>query len=176
MTILLCCLIAESILVLPDMTVSPEGIAGITGETAFEDLEAIFGPENVEATTEHLGEGFYSEGARIFPAEGYQLTLIFEEGLVASITVDGPGPRTAEGIGLGSTLTDLEEVIGEFEMAGFAWDFEGYANLEGTAYEGLYIRLTPEIPVPDRFLGDSMFPSRELREYDPVITDMKVLF
>jgi len=176
MTLLVCVLIAKSVLVLPDMTVTPEGIAGISSETTLEDLEMLFGPENVEATSEHIGEGYYSEGARIFISEEDQLTVVFDEGLVSSITVESAGPKTAEGIGLGSSLTDLEEVIGEFEMAGFAWDYEGYADLDGTVYEGLYMRLTPEVGVPERFMGDSMFSSAELREYNPVITDLRVIF
>ena len=176
MTLLVCLLIAESFLILPDMTVSPSGIAGITSDTTLEDIEMIFGPENVEATREHIGEGYYSEGACIFIPGEEQLTVIFEEGLVSSITVESAGPKTAEGIGLGSSLTDLEEVIGEFRMAGFAWDYEGYADLQGTIYEGLYMRLTPEVGVPERFIGDEMFSSAELREYDPVITDFRVVF
>ena len=176
MTLLVCVLIAKSVLVLPDMTVTPEGIAGITAETTLEDLEMMFGPENVEATSEHIGEGYYSEGARVFISDEDQLTVVFDEGLVSSITVESPGPKTAEGIGLGSSLTDLEEVIGEFQMAGFAWDCEGYADLDGTVYEGLYMRLTPEVGVPERFIGDSMFSSAELREYDPIVTDFRVIF
>ncbi len=176
MTLLVCILIAKSMLVLPDMTVTPEGIAGISSETTLDYLEMLFGPENVEATSEHIGEGYYSEGARVFISDEDQLTVVFDEGLVSSITVESAGPKTAEGIGLGSSLTDLEEVIGEFQMAGFAWDYEGYAELDGTIYEGLYIRLTPEVGVPERFMGDSMFPSGELREYNPVITDFRVIF
>lgn len=176
MTLLVCLLIAKSVLVMPDMTVTPGGIAGITAETTLEDLEMMFGPENVEATREHIGEGYYSEGARIFPATGDQLTVVFDQGLVSSITVEGPGPKTADGIGLGSSLIDLEEVIGEFEMAGFAWDYEGYVNLDGTIYEGLYMRLTPEVGVPERFMGDNLFSSEELRVYNPVVTDFRVIF
>lgn len=176
MCILLCALIASSIVVLPDMTVTPEGIAGITAETTLEELENIFDPENLETTMEHLGEGFYSEATLIYPGTGNELAVVWEENSISQIRIQGSLLKTAEGIGLGSTLADLEGVIGEFEMAGFAWDYEGYADLEGTQYEGLYIRLTPEVGVPVRFIGDEMFSSEDLREYNPVIVDLRIVF
>lgn len=175
MSFLLCIMMARSVAVIPSCIITPEGIAGITRDTVREDL-AVFGEENLEDTREHLGEGYYGEGTLIAGGTENELAVIWEEGRISQIRIQGSGPRTAEGIGLGSRLTDLEAVIGEFLMAGFAWDAEGWVDLQGTVYEGLYIRLVPDTPVPERFMGDGLFPSSELREYDPVITDMRVLF
>lgn len=176
MTILLCLLVAKSILFIPAYTVSPEGVAGITAESTAEDLTAIFGPENIETVREDLGEGYYCDATLINPGTADELSIIWTDGAISEIRINCSGPRTAEGIGLGSTLTDLEEVIGEFEMAGFAWDAEGYVDLDGTIYQGLYIRLTPEVPVPSEYMGDMLFPSAEMRQFDPVVTDLRVFF
>lgn len=173
---LVCVLIAKSICNAPDLAVTPEGVAGITAESSQDNLAELFGSGNIETTREHLGEGYYSEGAVVYGGTENELAVVWEDGFISQIRIQGPGLKTPEGIGLGSSLTDLEEVIGEFEMAGFAWDAEGYVNLEGTIYEGLYMRLTPEVGVPERFLGDSMFSSGELREYNPVLTDLRVMF
>jgi len=176
MTILLCALLAKSIMVLPDYTVSPEGVAGISSKSSMDDLIAIFGTENLEATRENLGEGFYSEATLVNAGTWNELSVIWDGESISEIRINSSGPRTAEGIGIGSTLTDLEEVIGEFEMAGFAWDAEGYVDLEGTIYYGLYIRLTPEVGVPVCYIGDILFSSAEMREYNPVVADFRILF
>lgn len=161
--------------VLTAVTVSPEGVTVITAESTMEELVEMFGEENLETTREHLGEGFYSEGTLIFGGTDKELAVVWDEGSISEVRITGTN-ATPEGIALGSTLAELEEVIGPFEMAGFAWDCEGYADLEGTLYEGLYIRLTPEGETPERFMGDRMFTSEELRELNPVVTDLRILF
>ena len=155
--------------------VSPEGITVITAESTMEDLVEFFGEENLETTREHLGEGFYTEGTLIFGGTENELAVVWDDGIISEIRINGTD-ATPEGITLGSSLADLEEVIGPFEMAGFAWDCEGYVNLEGTIYEGLYIRLTPVGETPECFMGDRLFSSEEMRELNPVVTDLRIVF
>lgn len=174
-TLLYILLMTEPAAIIPSCIITPEGIAGITRNTVREDL-AVLGEENIEDTREHLGEGYYSDGTLIGGGTENEMVVIWEEGIISQIRIQGSGPRTAEGIGLGSRLTELEAVIGEFQMAGFAWDAEGWVDLQGTVYEGLYIRMVPDTPLPERFMGDGLFSSSELREYNPAITDMRVLF
>ncbi|HOP26408.1 MAG TPA: hypothetical protein PLM22_00800 [Candidatus Sabulitectum sp.] len=156
------------------LTVSPEGFQGITPETTMEYLVETFGAENVEEVREHLGEGYYSEGALVYGGTEQEFSVVWEEGMVTQIRFTGPAITTGEGIGIGSTLEDLEAVIGEFPMAGFAWDAEGWADLEGTLYEGLYIRLTPEAPVSEEYLGDAMFSSADFHGCQCRIADMRL--
>ncbi|MCD4708977.1 MAG: hypothetical protein K8S62_14700 [Candidatus Sabulitectum sp.] len=171
----------------PDFTVTSSGVAGITSETTHEDLTDIFGTANIEDTREHMGEGYYSEGTEINSGSPFELAVIWAQEntpfTAASIMIRGYKVRTAEDIGIGSTLTELEEIIGEFEMSGFAWDYEGYVYLTGTIYENLYIRLTPtetsreEQPELWRSLmGDDIFTSASMREINPVVTDFRILF
>ncbi len=160
--------------VISSLSLSPDGFAGITPETTMDYLVETFGEENVESAREHLGEGYYSEGAVVFGGTEREFSVVWEEGILTQIRFQGPAITTAEGIGIGSTLAELEAVVGEFPMAGFAWDAEGWADLEGTVYEGLYIRLTPEAPVPEEFLGDELFSSADFREYHCRIADLRL--
>lgn len=162
-------------LALAAVTISPEGVTAVTAESTVDDLAVLFGEENLEETREHLGEGFYSEGTLIFGGTDNELSVVWDEGRITEVRVTGTS-STPEGISLGSTLIELEEVIGPFQMAGFAWDCEGYVNLESTIYEGLYIRLTPTGETPERFMGDELFSSSEMRELNPVVTDLRILF
>jgi len=175
MTLLFLVLAASSVSPVPVFTVTPEGIAGITAESTIEDLAAIFGQENLQETREHMGEGFYSDGTLVNGGTEGEFAVVWERGLISEIRITGTA-STVEGIALGATLTDLEEVIGPFEMAGFAWDYEGYVQLDGTIHEGLYMRLTTEEEIPEHLIGDRLFRSEELRELNLVLTDFRIIF
>jgi hypothetical protein len=170
-----------------ELTVTASGVAGITCVTTLSDIEAMFGAENIENTREHMGEGYYSECTVINGGTDNELSVVWNPGegisSVAEIRIRGSGLHTAEGIGLGSSLIELESVIGEFEVAGFAWDGEGYVVLEGTCCEGLFIRVTPALETVEHnpglitgFSGDTLFPSSAMRELNPVITDFRIRF
>ena len=162
--------------VLPSPLVTPGGVAGIDATTTLKQLEDMFADETIEHTREHLGEGYYSEGSSVWRGTDMEIAVVWNEnGTPMEIRLIGEAWRTADGIGLGSTLTELEAVIGEFEIAGFAWDNEGYADLWETPYEGIFIRLLPRGPAED-FIGDSFFPSSSMRSLNPVVVDFRVFF
>jgi len=81
----------------------------------------------------------------------------------------GPAWRTPEGIGVGSTLEDLEKAIGPFNVLGFGWDYGGTVMLEGTRAEVangiLFYRLAPAVdslslsPEYARVRGDKPYAS-----------------
>src|SRR5687768_337222 len=81
----------------------------------------------------------------------------------------GPAWRTPEGIGVGSTLEDLEKAIGPFNVLGFGWDYGGTVMLEGTQAEAangmLFYRLAPAMdslnlsPEYARVRGDNPYAS-----------------
>lgn len=178
MTVLITALTGLTILNVPSPMVTPEGVAGIARGTTRQELALVFDGARMEETTENLGEGQYLSVTVIYPGTDYELAVFWnEEGTPMEVRMRGGYWRTPEGIGLGSTLTELEEAVGGFELLGYAWDNEGYALLWDTPYEGLFIRLLPEGgESPAEFMGDIAFPSSLLRGLNPVVTDFRVRF
>jgi len=171
-------LTAKTILVIPPPLVTPQGVAGITRETTRESLGELFFGETIEQTRENLGEGMFIEGTVVAPGTDRELAVLWNDGgTPLEVRMPGHYWRTAEGIGMGSTLVELEAAIGEFEILGYAWDNEGYALLWETPYDGLFIRLLPlDGESPAEFMGDSAFPSSLLRDLNPVVADFRVSF
>ena len=159
-----------------EAVVTPEGVAGITFETTREDLNDLFAPDDLEDTSEHLGEGYYARGTVILPGSPWEIAVVWEDDNPGEIRIKGDSLRTEDGIGLGSTLAELVEISGPVEIAGFAWDMEGFVNLLETPLEGLFIRVTPFGEVPDEFMGDSMFFSEDMMGMDLRVTDFRIFF
>lgn len=59
-----------------------------------------------------------------------------EDGKVVSIGVFKPGPRTAEGLGVGSTLADVSKVYDDAEMGEFGYDQSGVVVSDGDRWLG----------------------------------------
>ncbi len=171
-------LIARTILVIPPALATPQGVAGITRDVTPDSLEMMFFGETIEHTTENLGEGQFLNVTVVSAGTDRELAVFWtDEGTPLEVRMRGAYWRTAEGIGMGSTLVELEAAIGEFEILGYAWDNEGYALLWETPYEGLFIRLLPlDGESPAEFMGDSAFPSSLLRDLNPVVADFRVSF
>lgn len=178
MLLLALVLTAKTILVIPPSLVTPQGVAGITREITPDSLEMLFFGETIEQTRENLGEGMFVEGTVVSPGTDRELVVIWNDcGTPLEVRMPGAHWRTAEGIGMGSTLVEMEAAIGEFEILGYAWDNEGYALLWETPYNGLFIRLLPrDGESPAEFMGDSAFPSSLLRDLNPVVADFRVSF
>lgn len=171
-------LTVKTMLVVPPSLATPQGVAGITRETTPDSLEILFFGETIESTRENLGEGVFVEGTVVSPGTDRELAVIWnDDGTPLEVRMRGAYWRTAEGIGMGSSLVELEAAIGEFEMLGYAWDNEGYALLWETPYNGFFIRLLPrDGESPSEFMGDSAFPSSLLRDLNPVVADFRVRF
>ena len=78
--------------------------------------------------------------------------------------MDGTPWKTQSGIGMGSSLEDLEDVNGgPFKFYGFEWDYAGTTNewQDGKINKNLTVVLTPVNPeaVFPELLGDQLFSS-----------------
>jgi hypothetical protein len=171
-------MLGRTVLAIPGPTVTTQEVAGITRDATRESIELLFEGALIKHTSEHLGEGTYVQGTSIYAGTEYELAILwYDDGSIMQVRMLGDYWRTADGIGLGSTLTDLEAVLGTFEIAGFAWDNEGYANLWDTPYEGFFMRLLPPHgEIPPQFMGDSFFQSSQMRNLNPVVVDFRVEF
>jgi hypothetical protein len=105
----------------------------IQAGTCERDLIARFGKSQVRAVPVGLGEGELLPGTMVFPDDSAQrLEILWRDNDKRCdpkwILIRGEESRhrTAQGIGLGTTLDELEEQNGgPFTLLGFSWDFGG---------------------------------------------------
>ncbi len=163
----------------------PQADLRVTCRSSRESLTRRFGTEQLEDRPVGLGEGETAQGTAV--AEG---TPVAQEVVWADeagsrperIRVLGEGIRDPSGLGLGSTLAELEAAIGPFQLTGFEWDYAGTVMLAGTKLEKLegklFFRLEPRVTdTPEAVaalkatMGDGLFSSTDanVRILDPVV-------
>lgn len=169
---------APDLLIVPGTRVGP-----ITAATTRDDLIAAFGADAVQDVEIDLGEGFTAPGVRVHDGEAAAVSVQWEGGVVTWLGDLGPAWRTADGLGVGSTLAELEAVAGPFSLLGYGWDYSGTVLLEGTRLQeqaGLLVfRMTPTAGDPDAagVVGDAPYPSTSpaVVGLAPVVSDVLVL-
>lgn len=136
-----------------DTTIVPgERLGAVTRTTTYDDLAAEYGADRLSDTEVHLGEGFMAPGTRVDLGEDYSFSVVWTDGdrtAPLEIRELGSGWQTPEGIHRGMSFNQLQQVLGEFELLGFGWDYGGTVLLDNTAiadYSGkLFIRLAPSV-------------------------------
>lgn len=181
------------------LIVPGERVGIITAATTEADLIAEYGADNVRDEDFYLGEGETEPGTVVFPEDDTKRLMILwsdpatRHGPVA-VEISGKGSvwKTADGLGIGSTLTAVEAINGKpFSLFGFEWDYGGRVSdfmggALGTPEGALQITFQPDYdadpPFPaDQMLevvGDSEFRSDHpvMRALDPVIYSMTIGF
>ena len=107
-------------------------VGRITANFTTEQLEKMFGEENVNNTDIGLGEGETAPGTIVFQETKDELIIQWVEGeeykKIKNIKIrnEGTNWKTSEGITVGSTLEQLLEMNGkDFTFTGFEWDYAG---------------------------------------------------
>ncbi|WP_143467666.1 hypothetical protein [Leptolyngbya ohadii] len=133
------------------LIVPGERVGQITATTSFEDLVRLYGAERLTNQQFSVGEGEMRPATRIDLGETRSLTVIWKDEnrtQAEAVSQLGTDWKTAEGIGMDSTLADLQAVLGSFQLYGFGWDYSGTVVLTGTKlaqYNNLLIlRLAPQ--------------------------------
>ncbi|MBE9098129.1 hypothetical protein [Vacuolonema iberomarrocanum] len=174
-----------------DLTVVPgERVGAIDASTSRTELAELYGEENLTDADVPVGEGFVEAGTTLDMGEGRSLNIIWsDETRTQPLEARDLGSawQLPEGIGVGTTLEELEETLGSFELTGFGWDYGGTVFFEGTPlaeYDGLvWVRLAPPdarlANSPEIFeavMGDRMIPSDDpnLDTLDLTVVDMGV--
>ncbi|MFO7948952.1 MAG: hypothetical protein R6U36_01140 [Candidatus Fermentibacteraceae bacterium] len=159
------------------------GAGPVTLSASREDLAGVFADSVLKDTLIHMGEGYYSPGTEIMAATDLHLSVVWRDGDPSGsrrITALGPGWTAPEGVRVGMTLQEVEELAGPFRIAGFGWDYGGTADMAGTPLEGLLLRFR----LPDGadireagVMGDCMFDSGDpgMQSVDPVLESIAVL-
>lgn len=134
-----------------DFIVPGTRIGLITADTTRADLVEFYGETNLKDETILQAEGTISVPAtKVKEGTPSALTIFWKDDTRNKIEyIKGFGSqwKTSEGIGVGTTLKELRQKLGEFKLNGFGWDYGGLVNLEGTKlseYQGkLSLRLDP---------------------------------
>jgi hypothetical protein len=125
----------------------------VTATTTREELDKLYGKENVKDEELHVGEGFYEKGTVLFPSDKLKRAEIFWQEnqfghKISLIRLNEEKSlwHTPEGITIGTPMKTLEKLNGgPFEMSGFGWDYGGNANIGSDKpgpLQGISVRLT----------------------------------
>lgn len=138
----------EDTLIVPGEKAGP-----ITPETDRADLANLYGEAALEDTEIPVGEGFTESGTEINAdtPEAISITWVDERQATPATVKDlGTAWQTPEGIRIGMSFAELEDLLGPFDLYGFGWDYGGTVVLEGSDlsnyYGSLILRLRPRDP------------------------------
>ncbi len=179
---------------LGDRLIVPGDRAGaIIQTTSRADLAALLGEDNLHDQDIHVGEGFMEPGTIVYPDSPEDtVTVVWEDAervQPLSLRDFGTAWATPEGLGIGSSFSTLQSVLGDFELYGYEWDYGGTVQLEGTAleqYSGLLILRayptaeTVEVAQADynAVLGDALYSSSSshIQALAPAVEEMIMFF
>lgn len=123
----------------------------ITETTTREQLAQQFGAANLRDAAIDIGEGETAPGTVVNLGSERSFTVLWKDDNrtgVEAVTNPGTAWKTPEGIGIGTSFSELQQKLGPFQVLGFAWDYGGTILLEGTnlaRYEGvLILRVQPD--------------------------------
>lgn len=176
---------------LQDTVVVPgERLGPITSKTTRSELAKLFGEENLTDKDINVGEGTMEPGTVVSLPADQSLTIVWTDKTRSKpqmVRDLGAAWKTPEGLGTGSSLAELKEKLGDFQLYGFGWDYGGSIVLENTKldkyYGNLFFRVEPPKDKieqnPDAYkalAGDKLFPSTDpnLEPLQPVVYDTMV--
>lgn len=170
-----------------DTTLLPGDRVGlIVKEMNLEKLQAVYGEKTCRNTSITLEDGTVEAATRLQRGAADSATVVWWDASRASVKEVrdlGKAWRTPEGVGVGSTLEELEAALGPFKLYGFGWDYAGTVSLEGTRYHRyrnrLFIRLAPSKRDPERITrasGDRLYDSSEpeMKAVAPVVAELVI--
>ncbi|HEY9887379.1 MAG TPA: hypothetical protein V6D02_03205 [Candidatus Obscuribacterales bacterium] len=135
----------------PDALILPgERVGPVTPNTSRADLAAQWGEAALTDADIAVGEGFTEAGTVVNGGTDTAFAIIWvdaSQSQPAIVKDFGPAWQTPEGIHIGTSLAELQQLLGPFELYGFGWDYGGTVVLAGSNlahYEGqLILRLQP---------------------------------
>ncbi len=145
------------------------------------DIERAYGKENLKLQKIPGAEGEEIDGAKLFAGTGRELEIVWDpdndkKQVVFDIRVMGKDWKFENGLKSGMTVEEVEKINGKpFKVAGFEWDYGGYANFEGGKLAGkVSIRFSPSTEnVPEYLSGDKQISSsdKKLRAAKPLVDE-----
>jgi hypothetical protein len=165
----------------------PERAGPLRPSTSRAALDSLFRADRVRDQPVDVGEGMSEPGTLVNIGLPDSARIVWSDSSrsrIASVLALGPAWRTQEGLGVGSSLADIERALGPVEVLGFGWDYGGTVMLDGTRLEnsGLFFRTAPRteagyaLEAYERVRGDRPYPSSHLdvRSLDLVVSRIDV--
>ena len=176
---------AKDYIIIPGERVGP-----VTSETSRDELAQLYGEERLEDQPVAMGEGTTESGTLVNLGNDQQFAIVWRDETQAQplLAKDfGSAWQTPEGLGVGVSFATVKSVLGNFQLYGFAWDYEGSLVLEGSNldkyYGDLLLRVRPSQKSveahPKEYqavMGDSLFASDDpnLEPLDIEVYEMTV--
>lgn len=145
------------------------------------DIERAYGKQNLKLQKIPGAEGEEIEGAKLFAETDRELEIVWDpdnakKKVVFDIRIIGKAWKFENGLKSGMTVEEVEKINGKpFKIAGFSWDYGGYANFEGGKLAAkVSVRFSPTTDeVPDYLQGDKQLAStdKKLRAVKPVVDE-----
>lgn len=129
-------------------------VGAITKKTKRADLVKLFGASKLkdEQTLFFGGEAEFP-GTVITLGKDRGLTVLWKDKTrtqVRGVMIYDPQWKTPEGIGVGTTVSQLQQKIGKFKMSGLGWDYGGIPQLEGTKIANFMGQLVLRMSVDEK--------------------------
>ena len=150
------------------------------------DIEHAYGKQNLKLQKIPGAEGEEIAGAKLFAGTDRELEIVWDpdndkKQVVFDIRVFGKAWKFDNGLKSGMTVEEIEKINGKpFKIAGFEWDYGGYANFEGGKLAGkVSIRFSPSTEnVPEYLIGDKQLSStdKQLRAAKPLVEEGITVF
>ena len=145
------------------------------------DIGRAYGQQNLKLQKIPGAEGEEIDGAKLFADTDRELVIVWDpdndkKQVVFDIRVVGTAWKFDNGLKAGMTVSEVEKINGKpFKIAGFEWDYGGYANFEGGKLAGkVSIRFNPSTEnVPAYLSGDKQLSStdKQLRAAKPLVEE-----
>lgn len=177
----------------PDTLVIPgQRVGPVTAETSRADLADRYGEADLEDASIPMGEGTTAAGTIVTPGPNQQFSVVWQDASQTRpqlVRDFGSAWRTPEGLGIGVSYAEVEAILGDFEIYGFAWDYGGTVSLAGSQLDQyddyLLLRLSPAEKDIDQhpeayraMMGSQLFASDNpnLDVLNPTLYEMVMYF
>lgn len=144
------------------LVVPGKSVGAITAKTTYADLVKLFGQKRLTAKKVYGAEGQVEfPGTLITLGKNKSLTVVWKNAKKLQpieVVIADPAWKTRSGIGVGTNLGKLRQVLGEFQISGLYWDYGnqvvGLSPATQARYTGLGIQVDADPKAAKQFPAD----------------------
>ncbi len=144
------------------LVVPGKSVGAITAKTTYADLVKLFGKQRLTAKKVYGAEGQVEfPGTLIALGKNKSLTVVWKNAKKLQpieVIIADPAWKTRSGIGVGTSLAKLRQILGEFQISGLYWDYGnqvvGLSPATQARYTGLGIQVDADPKAAKQFPAD----------------------